>query len=653
MLANDTQGRYVGPVDPSEFLEDYLPRSDSMPHTPCLHEDEREALRRVAAATSEKNIKRRCRDMPVPDFCLYEEAVETSGRMDFSTAELCIELKPCMSYDPFDDPDMKISKGQITTFAAAQFSSQFRLFVFSVVIVNDHARFVRWDRAGAIVTTRFNYLENLDVLTDFFWRFSHLSREERGHDPSVSPSNLSEEDAQKIRDVLHIEAGTALFTFAIPCNDGEKLFYGPHFAFPVRSLIGQSTRTIPVCDIVDGAPGKVVFLKEYWRQAAMRGEAEVYEHLIKHRVPHIAPLMCGGDVPRGETRTHEHAYQMDSRLISSKHLHRVVLEIVGRRICEFKSTRELTQAVVHAMRAHWKAYNDAKVLHSDITANNILIKDNGEGVLIGWELAIFLDGRTDSNIHMRRDHSVTQQFVSAVLLANPGQTHTLQDDIESFLHVLVWTILSYLPSPVDENCRKSWMLLLYDYTFKTTTGQEVGGTTKADKLALEDYPPKAFNPMEYSPIIELIRTLASPFRARYGEPPTDGEKEVYEYVNAGVREDKVNMASLVTHPVYGYQLGMDRLKNSEWFLNTIDDALKRPDWPNSDGAAYKLLVTTEGTLRQKKRGTQRVETDTQLLSVSSHPSGSLKRSNTTPPLLAPLEKRYRLDDNSDKSNLQQ
>ncbi|KAI6009300.1 hypothetical protein EDC04DRAFT_2906585 [Pisolithus marmoratus] len=624
MLANDTKGRWVGLVDPSEFLEDYLPRSDSMPQTPCLHEDEQEALRRVATATSEKNmyepfkasLQRYARGMVFmetsstsanntfhlkPDFCLYEEAVETSGKMDFSTAELCIELKPCMSYDPFDDPDAKISKGQLTTFAAAQFSSQFRIFVFSVVIVNDHARFVRWDRAGAIVTTRFNYLEKSDVLTNFFWRFSHLAREERGHDPSVSPSNLSEEDAQKIRDVLHLEAGTTLFTFAIPYNDGGKLFYGPHFPFPVRSLVGRSTRTMPVCNFVDGAPGKVVFLKEYWRQAVMRGEAEVYEHLIKHRVPHIAPLMCGGDVPR----------------------------------------------------AHWKAYNDAKVLHSDITANNILIKDNGEGVLIGWELAIFLDDRTDSNIHMRRDHSVTQQFVSAALLANPGQTHTLQDDIESFLHVLVWTILSYLPSPVDENCRKSWVLLLYDYTFKTTTGQEVGGTTKADKLALGDYPPKAFNPMEYSPIIELIRTLASPFRARYGEPPTDGEKEVYEYVNAGVREDKVNMASLVTHPVYGYQLGMDRLKNSEWFLNTIDDALKRPDWPNSDGAAYKFLATTKGTLRQKKRGTQRVETDAQLLSVSSHPSGSLKRSTTTPPLLAPLEKRYRLDDNSDKSNLRQ
>ncbi|KAI6001622.1 hypothetical protein F5J12DRAFT_784137 [Pisolithus orientalis] len=44
-----------------------------------------------------------------PDFCLYEEATETSKKMDFSTAELCIELKPHMLYDPFMDLDLNAS----------------------------------------------------------------------------------------------------------------------------------------------------------------------------------------------------------------------------------------------------------------------------------------------------------------------------------------------------------------------------------------------------------------------------------------------------------------------------------------------------------------------------------------------------------------
>ncbi|KIN96056.1 hypothetical protein M404DRAFT_164261, partial [Pisolithus tinctorius Marx 270] len=133
-----------------------------------------------------------------PSFCLYEEAVTTSGETDFSIMEMCIDAKPSLSYDPFEDPDAKSNnpfekdtveandmRGEISMSVVAQFNSQFRIFAFSIIVVEDHARFVRWDRAGAIVSTCFNYLERSDLLANFFWRFSHLSHEERGYDSSV------------------------------------------------------------------------------------------------------------------------------------------------------------------------------------------------------------------------------------------------------------------------------------------------------------------------------------------------------------------------------------------------------------------------------------------------------------------------------------
>lgn len=91
-----------------------------------------------------------------------------------------------------------------------------------------------------------------------------------------------------------------------------------------------------------------------------------------------------------------------------------------------------------------------------------------------------------------------------------------------------------------------------------------------------------------------------------------------------------------------YFLGIERLSSSEWFLSTIQDALECPGWPDKDGAGKKLVAITEGTSRQRQRATQRVETDSQLLSASS---GSLKRSTTPPPALQ--QKRHRLNDNSD------
>ncbi|KAI6001346.1 hypothetical protein EDD15DRAFT_2231343, partial [Pisolithus albus] len=47
----------------------------------------------------------------------------------------------------------------------------------------------------------------------------------------------------------------------------------------------------------------------------------------------------------------------------------------------------------------------------------------------------------------------TWQFMSAALLEKPGHSHLLEDDIESFVHVLGWTVLSCLPSRMDRSKR--------------------------------------------------------------------------------------------------------------------------------------------------------------------------------------------------------
>ncbi|KAI6097159.1 hypothetical protein F5141DRAFT_1255676 [Pisolithus sp. B1] len=681
-LVDETKNRYVGPVEPWQFLEDYLLCLNSTP-TPPLEERELEELAKATKATSEKQmyqsfkdaLKRFAKDMEFmetsknpaeddsvpgakPDFCLYE-AAKNPEKTDFSAAELCIELKRSVSWDPFQDFDLKKNKGessdpferdtviandargQITSYAVRQFYSQYRFFAFSIVVFGDHARLVRWDRSGAVVSARFNYVDNANLLVDFLWRFSHLSREDRGHDPTVSPaSDLSEETAQEIRETLNLKAGTALLKFDIPHKDGHKSFYGPHFPHPVRSLIGRSTRTVPVCDLVEGRPCKA-FLKEYWRLAGVRGEVEVYAHLARYDIPHIAPLLCGGDVPHGETRTHERTKH--SSPVMHLCLHRLVLDFVGRRLTEFECTKELAWAVLHAMKAHWKAYERARVLHRDVSVNNIRIDKNGNGVLIDWELALFLDDESHVNVVRRHDRTGTWQFISAVLLMKPGRLHVLEDDIESFVHVLGWTVLSYLPSPMDVNERTDLVSSLYDHSFKAVTGQEQGGKHKAVYFKLGDYPPKEFTLTEPSPILELIRTLASPFQARYGEPPSEEDKKTFEFLNALVLKGQIDEKILYTQPVHRYQLGIKRLSSSEWFLSTVQDALQRPGWPVKDGADDRLIAIIDGTTKQRQLAAKRIQTESQLLSASS---GPLKRSNTSPPPTL-QDKRSRLDDNSD------
>lgn len=82
------------------------------------------------------------------------------------------------------------NRGQISSYLAVLSGSQFCVHILSVSICRLTAYFIRWDRAGAIVTQSFNYLKQPHILADFFWWYSHLDCHQQGYDLTVSvPSN--------------------------------------------------------------------------------------------------------------------------------------------------------------------------------------------------------------------------------------------------------------------------------------------------------------------------------------------------------------------------------------------------------------------------------------------------------------------------------
>ncbi|KIP01205.1 hypothetical protein PHLGIDRAFT_123563 [Phlebiopsis gigantea 11061_1 CR5-6] len=97
-------------------------------------------------------------------------------------------------YAPFENssPESTAFRASLVSHAAAQFARRHRVFLFQLVIVNRWARFIRWDRSGAISTERFDYVSHPQVLSEFFWRFSHLTDEQRGIDPTATLADAHE-----------------------------------------------------------------------------------------------------------------------------------------------------------------------------------------------------------------------------------------------------------------------------------------------------------------------------------------------------------------------------------------------------------------------------------------------------------------------------
>ncbi|RMD41240.1 hypothetical protein DV735_g3917, partial [Chaetothyriales sp. CBS 134920] len=122
----------------------------------------------------------------------------------------------------------------------------------------------------------------------------------------------------------------------------------------------------------------------------------------------------------------------DNRILSV-----LVISPAGRAIRLCTSPVELVASLHDAIKAHRALYMDAKILHRDISENNIIITnakgaEDPKGMLIDLDLAKVVDaGRSGA-----RHRTGTMEFMAVGVLS--GHTHTYRHDLESFFYVLIW-----------------------------------------------------------------------------------------------------------------------------------------------------------------------------------------------------------------------
>ena len=77
---------------------------------------------------------------------------------------------------------------------------QHRTHVFSLYIYRNFARIFLWDRAGILVSTPFDFVQRPELLLNFVYRFSRLSRALKGYDTSAKLA--TKEEIKILRDFL-------------------------------------------------------------------------------------------------------------------------------------------------------------------------------------------------------------------------------------------------------------------------------------------------------------------------------------------------------------------------------------------------------------------------------------------------------------------
>ncbi|TBU26891.1 hypothetical protein BD311DRAFT_666524 [Dichomitus squalens] len=234
-------------------------------------------------------------------------------------------------YAPYSETQKKRQRvfNRISTIVDVLFAAQQRVFVFVLLVIGRSFRLIRWDRAGAIVTSSVDYYTNPTALLDCLQRISALDDSTLGFDPSASRVLPGDVDFLRM-DIAALEHSTdgdhserdldsevsgdrMVFRYArtlfrsslatdwprhklrVPCGSSWRYYLVGKPTFRADGAIGRGTRGYVALDC---ETRRFVWLKDAWRAAYMIScrEGDVLEKLNEAGVENVPTLVCHGDI---------------------------------------------------------------------------------------------------------------------------------------------------------------------------------------------------------------------------------------------------------------------------------------------------------------------------------------------------------------------
>ncbi|KAF8451401.1 hypothetical protein BGX38DRAFT_488982 [Terfezia claveryi] len=134
----------------------------------------------------------------------------------------------------------------------------------------------------------------------------------------------------------------------------------------------------------------------------------------------------------------------------------IVTNLVGKKIEKFATEKELLEGMRDAIKCHQSLLQSARILHRDISPNNILLynpeesdtlasSDLPKGFLIDLDLAKYVGPNTTTpsyTLNGVRRRTGTMLFMAIEILMGTCSRHCWRHDLESFLYVLIWCCVS-------------------------------------------------------------------------------------------------------------------------------------------------------------------------------------------------------------------
>ncbi|KAJ3563196.1 hypothetical protein NP233_g9094 [Leucocoprinus birnbaumii] len=535
-LAEETRGRWVGPMPIELFFEKFLPGQSLIPsrnHGNNLFSNIPSYGRQVAmyqplvnALNSLKLAKLQFVDTSNarveysqgnklwrPDISTYTseecdwmpsgaEKVDTDygtfkipATLRFARIILPFELKRGGT-DPFSDSpvaprpgdeehefekhdsESSIIRGQIAAILNEVLAHRSRTHTFSIYMNGSIVRFLRADRAGILVSRALNYREEPGPFIAFLEALSMFSTEKDCHHLGIDAT--ADWSSDNVLNLLEIpEFHGNLNVSKLPQPD---------------RLTGRAHRLVEATTEEAGT-GNTYRVKDGWVWIDDPASNQVPEIATLQKLEadgiQLVPRFVAGGYTQGQwhtTQTQDYANAVwracsastrEGGIDGYRH-YRFIQTSTGKPLKEFSNAEEFVQAITDVLETLSSVKDKCNLMHGNVNDNNITINEEGRGVLIDWEFARRV-GDIDSGKYPLV--TGTWYFMSLRLLnwSTQIQGHCVSDDAESVFWVLLYLSLNFLPNNMEGPATvKAICSAFSERTYSIGVDRDTGGLLKSN-----------------------------------------------------------------------------------------------------------------------------------------------------------------------------
>ncbi|EKM56996.1 uncharacterized protein PHACADRAFT_119131 [Phanerochaete carnosa HHB-10118-sp] len=401
------------------------------------------------------------------------------------------------------------TRAQFIKYAIEGMLRQHRTHFYTFYFSGMYARVFRWDRVGCIASEPIDLEKNAKQFLNILYRLA-TSTDDYGSDNTVqlaSQKDISLVEAydpegneylQEYKDMmLKDRLYYPIYKVSLPAvfiggekthDDGERCYLIGRYAFGHYSPVGRCTRGYAAFDL---QTKRLAWLKDQWRCIARpHTELDAYIRLHKHGVSYIATPIAGGDIDEHRTVSQGYMTHLSADWRPSERVHtRLVTKEVGRVLESYADSAEL-------LRVCGEAFIETR-----------------KGFLNDWDLCKYREDM-DSMVPASEPSGIsgTWAFKSALSLRYPRKPPSLADDLEAFVHVILWFacrfhLHDHSPDPEDSSkaaCIKAnvdnpallSMVYVFFYFQKRVGGGYYKGGAAKYKAILRGEPPITFEALE-------------------------------------------------------------------------------------------------------------------------------------------------------------